>query len=116
MSRQTSTTITKEEKKVIFANLQEYVYKTITHVVDSATEMVITVIEFAITSIIIYSMVPPSLAARAIASVFMIYFVLFLIMLVRKFDDHYTVDELAEKIEEEFAHVNEKLDDLSRNV
>ena len=117
MTTATQTQATQKAKtKAALADLQIYLEKLISLVSDSAGEALITLVVWAIVSAYIASIVPADLASRVIASMFMIYFVMFMIMLVRKFDSHWTVDELGDQFVDYQNDVNSRLDEIKQTV
>lgn len=104
-----------QKVKIFLTNMQTYIEKVILLISDSAAEALITLLTWGISSAIIVNIVPPVLAARVIASMFMIYFVMFMIMLVRKFASHWTVDEVGERLIELDDQIKERLDRIIRD-
>ena len=93
-------------------NTREFIATALEKFSDSAGDMIITVAVTGFSLYYIIQLLPHQIAGSFVGIYIAGMLVQLFIRIVHRFDDHYTTDELAERVIE-FEHtVNQKLDDI----
>jgi divalent metal cation (Fe/Co/Zn/Cd) transporter len=106
---------TATKTKVNNFNLRAFASFALGKMSDSLFDMVVTVMVTAITILYIGIELPMYAATNIPGLLILASVVQLFIRIVHRFDDHYTTDELAERMIEFQADVKEQLDRIERN-
>ena len=97
-------------------NVRDLASRLIAAAADSAMDLIITVLVTGLTLAYMVATVHPVLFTIVSGYYITAMLVVALIRVVHRFDDQYTMDELAERVIEMESSINDRLDMISRNV